>query len=241
MQGGSSEICASVSHSYLSSGEYTVSKPSPSLSFPSLLSPSHVAPVFQVDGVPAVTGPSAKGEAETKKLLKFAKSREADPMMRHLRRQKTKPLTVKQKKRGCRAVAAEVKNYFSDGRKLKPMSQRIFPDPQKVNKVHAFFSRPPLTQEQKNLEIWRNMGPSKIKIQKITCRKIAASVQSYHFERAMAYHFQPKLKLAEPDIEDKLIICSLISEEIKWFFLTRTQLRQTCRKTPRIFPDPEKV
>ena len=226
--GGSNESCATVSHSCLSKGEYGVSELSSVLSSPSLPVPSYVAPVSQVKCNPAVM--LAKAESHTKNFSKYANFQESELMS----------VSEKQKKRECRAVAAEVMKFFSDGGKLMPVPQRIYPDPQKVDRINALFFRPPLTQEQKNLDIWRKYGPSKIKIQKQICRKIAASVHSYHVQRALADYFQPKY-MKTLDIVDKMIICSLIADEIKWFFKAGTQLRQTCRNTVRIYPDSVKV
>ena len=235
------ECLAPVSHSSIKAGEYAPAVSEPfSCHSTSSLSMHSVFPSFQAKSYPAnrIDNPPEKMGKERKHMTKFIKFQETDLMLKQFRRQRNKPLSMKQKKRECRAVAAEVKNFFSDDIKLRPVPQRIYPDPQKLENIKAFFFRPPLTQEQKNLECWRNMGPSKIR--KRVCRKIAVSVQSHHFRVQMA-SFQEKLKTCEPSEEDKVKISSLIAGEIKGFFIKQTCLRHTIRATRRIYPDPEKV
>ena len=306
---------ASISHRS-TKGEYAPasSKLSFSLSTSSFSIPSADLPVFQVEksNQPENTeAPGVKTGSERKKLSDFTKFQETDLMMRQFRRQRNKPLSVKQKKRECRAVAAEVKNFFSDGRTLKPVPQRIFsgspkvekqnvflcrppitraeklmknfqkgvkveepcevdkvkicasiagaikeffmtnprlrqvveridPDPEKVERLRSFFFRPPLSQEQKNLECWRNMGPSKIKLRKRVCQKIAVNVQSYFFRKEMVC-FQQQVKHGEPSEDDKIRISSFIAGEVMGFFKTHRSLRRIVKVTRRIYPDPEKV
>ena len=138
-------------------------------------------------------------------------------------------------------ISGEIKQFFRDQSKLCPtvrVTRRIYPDPEKVAKVQSFFFRP-MTQEQKNLEILRNMGPSKMRTQKKLCGQVAACVQSYYFTKAMTL-FQAKIKEEDPSEADKMNISSFISAEVKGFFMSRSRLKPRIR-SGRILPDPEKV